>query len=56
MNDQSKDIANETPAQRALRMRKAALGARSHPSGESPLRGKGVAGMKAGLSKPQMRK
>jgi hypothetical protein len=56
MNDQPKDDANETPAQRALRMRKAALGARSHPSGASPLGGKAVAGMKAGLSKPPMRK
>ena len=61
MNDRSKETADEnpdgeTPAQRALRLRKAALEARPHPTGGNPFPGKQVAGMKAGLSKPQMRK
>ena len=56
MKDRPKDPAAETPIQRALRMKKAALDARPEaPAAVSPRRGN-VAGIAAGASKPWMKK
>lgn len=56
MSDRPKDPAAETPIQRALRMKIAALKARSGaPAAADSRRGK-VAGIAAGASKPWMKK
>ncbi|HUO21873.1 MAG TPA: hypothetical protein VMU59_05090 [Caulobacteraceae bacterium] len=60
MNDQSNAPAavqaDETPAQRALRLRKAALKARQGPPHGRHFHPDQVSGMPHGASKPQMRK
>jgi hypothetical protein len=56
MNDTPKDDASESPAQRALRLRKAALKARPAPPGIRHFHPDQVSAMPSGASKPQMRK
>ncbi len=51
----SADPKPETPIERALRLKKAALAARQHPSGET-LQARQNKAMLPGSSKPQMRK
>ncbi len=48
--------AGETPIQRALRLKKAALKAKPQTPDAADLRPGKVAGMKAGASKPWMKK
>jgi hypothetical protein len=56
MDDRPEDAAAETPMERALRMKKAAIEAKPKP----PTGGKGrrerAAGIAAGVSKPWMKK
>ncbi len=54
MTDQTKPTS-ETPIERALRLKKAALDARQHPSGSTLRPGQNKA-MASGASKPAMRK
>jgi hypothetical protein len=56
MNDRPKDVVAETPMQRALRMKKAALGAKPKAPGGGDMRREKVAGIAAGASKPWMKK
>jgi hypothetical protein len=55
MNDRPKDDA-ETPIQRALRMKKAALQAKPKGPGGANQRREAVAGVAPGASKPWMKK
>jgi hypothetical protein len=55
MNDRPKDGA-ETPIERALRLKKAALGSKAPPPGRGKFKQKQSAGMAAGASKPWMKK
>jgi hypothetical protein len=55
MSDLSK-TQDETPIERALRMKKAALAAKQKPPGAGKFQRKQAAGMAAGASKPAMRK
>ena len=52
MSDHPKDPAAETPMERALRMKKAALDARPKPPGGGKFQPKQTAGVAAGSSKP----
>jgi hypothetical protein len=56
MNDHPEDAAAETPMQRALRMKKAALKARPKAPGGDNLQREKVAGVAPGASKPWMKK
>lgn len=56
MNDRPKDAAAETPIERALRMKKAALETKPKPPGRGKFSPKQAAGMGAGASKPAMKK
>lgn len=56
MTDQPEDPAAETPMQRALRMKKAAQQARAGAPADRPFQRAQIAGVRAGLSKPQLRK
>jgi hypothetical protein len=56
MSDDPKAPADETPMQRALRMRKAAAGAKPKPPGGGKFSPAQAAGMPAGASKPAMKK
>ena len=51
-----KDGGAESPIQRALRLKKAALDAKTAPPGEGRLQRKQTAGVAAGKSKPWMKK
>jgi hypothetical protein len=55
MSDRPKDSVAETPAQRALRMKTAALKARSAPPVRAKAQRRQVAGVAAGASKPWMK-
>ena len=55
MNDRPKDDA-ETPIERALRLKKAALDLKPAPPGRGKHTQKQSAGMAAGASKPWMKK
>ena len=55
MDDRPKDPATETPIQRALRMKKAALEAKPKAPGRKFQRDQ-AAGVPAGASKPWMKK
>jgi len=55
MDDRPKDPA-ETPIERALRMKKAALQAKSKPPGGGKARLAPAAGIASGVSKPWMKK
>jgi hypothetical protein len=55
MSDDPKTDA-ETPIERALRLKKAALAAKSGRPGDGKFNAKAAAGMAAGASKPAMRK
>jgi hypothetical protein len=54
MSDRPKDVP-ETPLDRALRMKKAALAAKPGPPGRAKFQ-RGQAGIAAGASKPAMKK
>jgi hypothetical protein len=56
MSDRPKDPAAETPIQRALRMKKAAVAAKPKAPGAGKLQREKVAGVAAGASKPWMKK
>jgi hypothetical protein len=56
MNDRSEDSPPETPMQRALRLKKAALAAKPKRPGAEPAHRRQSAAMAAGASKPAMRK
>lgn len=55
MNDRPKDAA-ETPIERALRMKKAALEAKPKPPGRGKSQREQTAGVAAGASKPWMKR
>jgi hypothetical protein len=55
MSDQPKDDAKETPMQRALRMKKAALEAKPKAQ-ESGFKREQAARMRAGASKPRLKR
>ena len=55
MSDDPKTDA-ETPIERALRLKKAALAAKPKRPGDGKFQAKAAAGMAAGASKPAMRK
>jgi hypothetical protein len=56
MTDRPKDAAPETPIERALRMKKAALQTKPKPPGRGKFAPRQAAGMAAGASKPATRK
>jgi hypothetical protein len=56
MTDQTEDNAAETPIERALRLKKAALEAKPKPPGAGKFQRKQSAGIAAGSSKPWMTK
>jgi hypothetical protein len=56
MSDRPKDHLAETPIQRALRMKKAALKAKPEGPTGADQRRRTVAGVAAGASKPWMKK
>jgi hypothetical protein len=56
MTDRPEESSAETPMQRALRLKKAALNARSGPPAGGRFQRAQIAGIPAGMSKPQMRK
>ncbi|HEY1415734.1 MAG TPA: hypothetical protein VGF42_07600 [Caulobacteraceae bacterium] len=56
MNDRPKEPAAETPMQRALRLKKAALEAASQSPARADRPLRPTAGMAAGASKPRSRK
>jgi hypothetical protein len=56
MSDRLKDSAPETPMERALRMKKAALDAKPKPPGRGKYRWEQTAGVAVGASKPWMKK
>jgi hypothetical protein len=56
MSDQPENDDAETPMERALRMRKAALEAKPKPPGSGKFQRKQSAGIAAGSSKPWMTK
>jgi hypothetical protein len=56
MSDRPKDPAAETPIERALRMKKAALKSKANPPGGRGFPSKQAAGIAAGASKPAMKK
>jgi hypothetical protein len=56
MTDRPEDSSAETPMQRALRLKKAAQGARSGAPANAQFQRAQIAGIPAGKSKPQMRK
>ena len=56
MNDRPKSTAAETPLERALRMKKAAMQAKPQPPGGGKDQRKQAAGVTAGASKPWMKK
>jgi hypothetical protein len=56
MTDQSDDSSTETPMQRALRLKKAALAAQPKRPGAGQAHRRQSAAMAAGASKPAMRK
>jgi hypothetical protein len=56
MNDRPKDPVAETPIQRALRMKTAALKARPKGPAGAPQQRRTVARVAAGASKPWMKK
>ena len=56
MDDRPEDAADETPIERALRLKKAALEAKPKPPGGGKGRHERAAGIAAGVSKPWMKK
>lgn len=56
MSNHPKDAAAETPMQRALRLKKAALETKHDASGAKPFKREQVAGVAAGASKPWMKR
>lgn len=56
MSDHPEDPSAETPMQRALRMKKAALAAKPERPGAGPAHRRQSAAMAAGASKPSLRK
>jgi len=56
MNDRPEDTAAESPIQRALRMKKAALEAKAKAPGRGERQPRPAAGIAAGASKPWMKK
>jgi hypothetical protein len=56
MSDHPKDTAGETPIERALRLKKAALQAKPERPGGGKAQLRPTAGIAAGASKPSMRK
>jgi hypothetical protein len=56
MSDRPKDAADETPMERALRMKKAAQEAKPKPPGRGKHQREQAAGIAAGASKPWMKK
>jgi hypothetical protein len=56
MTDDPKDAADETPLERALRIKKAALQTRPKPPGGGKFTPRQGAGVSAGASKPATRK
>lgn len=56
MSDHPKDAAAETPLERALRLKKAAQGARQGRPGAGKFQPRQTAAMPSGASKPAMRK
>lgn len=56
MNDRPKDAAAETPIERALRMKKAALETKRKPPGGRKFPPNPAAGVAAGASKPAMKR
>ena len=56
MNDRPKSAAAETPMERALRMKKAAMQAKPKPPGGGKGQREQAAGVPAGASKPWMKK
>jgi hypothetical protein len=56
MNDRPKSAAAETPMERALRMKKAAIQAKPKPPGDGKVQREQTAGVAAGASKPWMKK
>ena len=55
MNDRPEDSSTETPMQRALRMKKAALASKPKRPGAEPADRRQSAAMVAGASKPRLR-
>ena len=56
MKDRPESAAAETPSQRALRLKKAAMQAKPKPPGGGKVRREQAAGVPAGASKPWMKK
>jgi hypothetical protein len=56
MNDQTKSDAAETPMQRALRLKKAALETKADAPGGKKFKREQVAGMPTGASTPWMKR
>ena len=56
MNDRPKSAAAETPMERALRMKKAAIQAKPKPPGAGKVQREQAAGVAAGASKPWMKR
>jgi hypothetical protein len=56
MTDRPKSAAAETPMERALRMKKAAIQAKPKPPGAGRIQRGQAAGVEAGASKPWMKK
>jgi hypothetical protein len=56
MSDPPKSAAAETPMERALRMKKAAIQAKPKPPGAGKLQRERAAGIAPGASKPWMKK
>jgi hypothetical protein len=56
MSDRPKDAADETPMQRALRLKKAARETKPDAPGRNDVKRKQVAGVRAGASQPWMKK
>ncbi len=56
MDDRPKPASDESPLERALRLKKAAIQAKSKPPGGGGTRPDPAAGVAAGVSKPWMKR